>query len=64
MLFSDPPHSTPRHKLKPELNTVAVGRLGCYLPRGSPSLAILSSNEVAAALTQVCLPCGSRPAPP
>jgi hypothetical protein len=42
-----------RVKLRPELNTVAVGRLGCYLPRGSPSVAILSSAEVAEALTQV-----------
>ncbi|KAI8467807.1 MAG: hypothetical protein J3K34DRAFT_460202 [Monoraphidium minutum] len=41
-----------RTKLRPELNTVAVGRLGCYLPPSSPSVAILSSHEVARALTQ------------
>ena len=39
-------------KLKAELNTVAVGRLGCYLPRGSATAAILSSAEVARALTE------------
>ncbi|GBF92315.1 hypothetical protein Rsub_05517 [Raphidocelis subcapitata] len=39
-------------KLRAELNTVAVGRLGCYLPRDSPSVAILSSPEVAEALTE------------
>lgn len=43
-------------QLRPELNTVAVGRLGCYLPRASPSVAILSSQEVAKALTQVSIP--------
>lgn len=39
-------------KLRPELNTVAVGRQGCYLPPNSPSVAILSSQEVSAALSE------------
>ncbi|WIA22535.1 hypothetical protein OEZ85_000971 [Tetradesmus obliquus] len=41
-------------QLRPELNCIAEGRLGCYLggPR-SPSLEVFSRQATAAALTQV-----------
>jgi hypothetical protein len=39
--------------LRPELNCIATGRLGCYLPATSSSTTIFSSRDVTQAVTQV-----------
>ncbi len=44
-----------RGKVKEEQNSIAHGRLGCYVPATSPILRILKSLEVAEALSEVKL---------
>ena len=55
--LSDRRPCTRRPSLTEELNCIATGRLGCYLPPDSDTVAIFSAKPLAARLTKVSLLC-------
>lgn len=47
------PRAYPRPQLRAELNCIAVGRTGCYMPPDSATVSIFGRRDVAAKISKV-----------